>query len=913
MAGFTQGSPREYTPYIPQIPMDAFLKVGMQKEDNYVQAVDKIQSQVNQLGNLDMARPEDKAYLNQKVGDLIGKVNQAAGSDFSDPNVYNQLTSMAATVGNDQTIVAGVQGTLQARNKLKEIQDLKEKHPDQYSEKNAKVAMMDVDAWLYSGAPAGTRLNDRRQLTPWYDVTKEKTDITKDFMSRPDEFTTQTIDKNGVVKQITIKGKSPDALKQFLQANLSDKAKQQLVIDGTYNGMNLSNDVFLKEYQRDKDNQIDDLTEQHKQTSEKYFAAQLSGSSDAAKTHAVELQDINKKIDAINADKQNVDYMKSALTQKADYYGQIYANQKINSMAVTSGYQQNSVEYKSNEATVAYLNRVSQREIENFKQQQENNRAAATIKTENRRIDVEAGKAEEAHQLKLYELGLPSIYNGSTGIYDPNRLDTNNPENSRVSPVQANSNQVVGQSAFHEFLADKQKNIEKYNTDRDNLYNIFSKDQNNQVLLANGSGKDFTHMTESERKQSFYNLLNAAEPIIKSGSTALNIPSYLKEDGTGHNSIKDFLIEHSNTKNEDILRQNKIQIASNKLMEQVSKIGVGDVKIGDKTYTKQDIINYITGQSSPIKAEQVEAGYTKQNSISYPGSNTIGSYASLSNPYGGAVTPLESNNPLQAAVRKVRDSKALQEYYNEFNHSVGQEDLMVSSNYNPENKIQQQHFEQRKNHIWGLINQQQKDILPLVNSNDMEHTIISNLKTGEVTGYFTHKFQGKDVKTEFSVIDKDIIFNNSEDIKLQQQISINNGATAPITVPGLKPFDVVIKAASNDAASKYTLSNGAPSKYYLTLPSGAIIKGPDEGFNSPSAAQDYIRLMGSRVLNQQAVKWYTEQSKNPNFNQLSFEDKTELFKNFITNYDVTKHINTMSNDPYSYTLQGISNQVNQKK
>ena len=48
MASFTDAIP-QFNPYIQQLPVEAMVKVGMEKQQRYDQGLQKIQSQIDQV------------------------------------------------------------------------------------------------------------------------------------------------------------------------------------------------------------------------------------------------------------------------------------------------------------------------------------------------------------------------------------------------------------------------------------------------------------------------------------------------------------------------------------------------------------------------------------------------------------------------------------------------------------------------------------------------------------------------------------------------------------------------------------------------------------------------------------------------------------------------------------------------
>ena len=73
----------QYNPYISQIPVDAYTKVGMYKQQLYDTGVQKIQDTVDKISGLDVANVGGRQYLQSRVNELTTKLNQYGYADLS--------------------------------------------------------------------------------------------------------------------------------------------------------------------------------------------------------------------------------------------------------------------------------------------------------------------------------------------------------------------------------------------------------------------------------------------------------------------------------------------------------------------------------------------------------------------------------------------------------------------------------------------------------------------------------------------------------------------------------------------------------------------------------------------------------------------------------------------------------------
>ena len=79
MASFTDAIP-QFNPYIQQLPVEAMVTVGMEKQQRYDQGLQRIQSQIDQVAGLDIYRPQDREYLQSKLNQLGSKLKTVAAT-----------------------------------------------------------------------------------------------------------------------------------------------------------------------------------------------------------------------------------------------------------------------------------------------------------------------------------------------------------------------------------------------------------------------------------------------------------------------------------------------------------------------------------------------------------------------------------------------------------------------------------------------------------------------------------------------------------------------------------------------------------------------------------------------------------------------------------------------------------------
>lgn len=114
MASFTDIIP-QFNPYIQQLPVEAMVKVGMQKQAMYDAGVQKIQSQIDNIAGLDVYKPQHKQYLQSKLNELGGNLKMVAAGDFSNYQLVNSVSGMTNQIIKDPIVQNAVYSTQKIR------------------------------------------------------------------------------------------------------------------------------------------------------------------------------------------------------------------------------------------------------------------------------------------------------------------------------------------------------------------------------------------------------------------------------------------------------------------------------------------------------------------------------------------------------------------------------------------------------------------------------------------------------------------------------------------------------------------------------------------------------------------------------------------------------------------------------
>jgi hypothetical protein len=145
MASYTDAI-SQFNPYVQQLPVDLMMKVGMQKQAQYDQGVQKIQQSIDNVAGLDIYRNVDKEHLQSKMNELGNNLRIVAGGDFANQQLVNSVAGMTGSIIKDPVIRAAVSSTAKikagyAKRKELEKEGLTDKNNDDlYADSVSKYA-----------------------------------------------------------------------------------------------------------------------------------------------------------------------------------------------------------------------------------------------------------------------------------------------------------------------------------------------------------------------------------------------------------------------------------------------------------------------------------------------------------------------------------------------------------------------------------------------------------------------------------------------------------------------------------------------------------------------------------------------------------------------------------------------------
>ena len=251
MASFTDKS-LQFNPYIQELPVQEMVQVGMQKQAQYDQGVQKIQNYIDRVGGVELYRPQDKQILQSKLNELGSRLKTVAAGDFSNQQLVNSVAGMTGQIIKDENIINAVSSTQQYKKAVKEREEYLKS--GKTSPSNDLLFQEKTNKWM-NGDVKETFSGGYEPYTNWRKNSLEVIkNVTGDSTITEDAFTTvrgkdgkpQVVLADAIIRT-KLAGVSPDQIKQALSVGLTPADWRQMEIDGLYTYHNVKDPILFKE------------------------------------------------------------------------------------------------------------------------------------------------------------------------------------------------------------------------------------------------------------------------------------------------------------------------------------------------------------------------------------------------------------------------------------------------------------------------------------------------------------------------------------------------------------------------------------------------------------------------------------------------------------------------------------------
>jgi len=268
MASFTDKAPPTFNPYIQQLPVEAMVTVGMHKQKAYEEGVQKIQTQIDNIAGLDVARDVDKAYLQSKLNQLGNRLRTVASGDFSNFQLVNSVGGMTKQVIRDKGVQNAVNSTAKLRKEQSFMEEERKKgnlHPanEYVFNKQASNWMDSTDVMEGFNAKYDTHFDvDKFMRETFASLGKDgftvdqifKTDGNGNKIFNPK---TGSYELSTTMTKLKKEGLFPEKVQQTIDHIFADpRVSKQLQINGQYNYRGSTNEELAGKLITAKDTQV---------------------------------------------------------------------------------------------------------------------------------------------------------------------------------------------------------------------------------------------------------------------------------------------------------------------------------------------------------------------------------------------------------------------------------------------------------------------------------------------------------------------------------------------------------------------------------------------------------------------------------------------------------------------------------
>jgi hypothetical protein len=239
MASYTDAI-AQFNPYVQQLPVELMAKVGMAKQAQYDQGIQKVQSYIDNVAGMDIAHDADKVYLQSKLGELGNRLKTVAAGDFSNQQLVSSVGGMTTQIVKDPIIQEALASTAYYKKGNAAMEEARKK--GNIGASNAYVFNKQAQEWL-ANPEAGAKF--RGTYTPYTDVNKKVIDVISKIHSNANlRDIGEVVTSEGGINTRKIldalhkqgyEGVDEGQIRTVLNGTLDATDLNQLSMDGAYN------------------------------------------------------------------------------------------------------------------------------------------------------------------------------------------------------------------------------------------------------------------------------------------------------------------------------------------------------------------------------------------------------------------------------------------------------------------------------------------------------------------------------------------------------------------------------------------------------------------------------------------------------------------------------------------------------
>ena len=301
-------TPKQFDNYVQPVNLELVNFVLGSKEQKFNYNIAKVEQTLQDFGQLGLVRDQDKEYLADRVNTMLTQMGDIENADWSDSNIERQISS-GIRGSIDDRVRNDIQKSRSYTSYMKNVQAIKEKEPEKYSDINFAMGLKNAgaDKWVNGESDEMGNLN----YTPFVDVQGEQNKFVQDFIKTHGDERVEEIDGelNGVKIKRTIKGISKEQAATIFEANMSPQQRQQLQMEADFYYGQAPEEQQGKVIQNYQDN-IRKEVKIHKNSID-LLKANIAGLKDG--------EEKNQKLAQLAESEKNVATIESSLNKGVDY------------------------------------------------------------------------------------------------------------------------------------------------------------------------------------------------------------------------------------------------------------------------------------------------------------------------------------------------------------------------------------------------------------------------------------------------------------------------------------------------------------------------------------------------------------------------------------------------------------------
>lgn len=523
---------RQYQPYVSPYNLDLIKDVMLYKQGKVDVNRERINQQIDLLMGQTIAKPEARAYFENKMSGVLNRVNDMyRGADLSSDGVVRHIQGEISEVLDD-TVINAIAGTKAGQQMMDYIHEVQVNDSDKYSAMNAYNALKPYYNWLNDGQ-AGSRLAPLN-YTPYTDYNKELRDNMQAIMKSHKGTTYQVpvTDKDGnptgVMMEVTRDAMTPQQVADAAMAGLSSNARVQMQIEAEYladsNPQAFSLSAMMG-YTQQMISQQDQYI--------KYLNAEIMGAGSDTNKEALLKNELNKA-------KSDLAYMQQSYKNlSSGSYSPVVGA----AMVVENNFKQNAANMyaydnstmKMDKDPVYWAKKDYDEKVRGNNIRLEIARSLAEYRNNVLRYNAMNDEADRDLKMKSLEIQRLKAMNAAAGNSGGGRSGSRSVS---LEGLRAGTSGTVSTGAINTDDID----IEKWHSDKFN--DVYSRLTSNSVILQNTIGSDnmgningYINIKMSDPTSGYGNL-SKDEQVLK----------YIKENGGLSNPIFDNLSSEERTR-----------------------------------------------------------------------------------------------------------------------------------------------------------------------------------------------------------------------------------------------------------------------------------------------------------------------------------------------------------------------------